>query len=211
MLEIFKGLLFHHNKKYFLYRFGTGTKELFFLYICFVIQSTFKMENHSQKIAGRVKLLLTLFIAGLVLSGLSAIPIVWQLDIALEFLDERSFDTELVNWLKLAKDGVTKTNDHYPFIAYGTDWLAFAHFMIAIVFIGPLRDPVRNIWVIQFGLIACAAVFPMALIAGHIRGIPVFHQIIDCLFGLFGGILLGYCYKKIKTLEQLRLKINQIP
>jgi hypothetical protein len=185
--------------------------KCFFCIFTLYYKVLLNMENNDQKIARRVKLLLTLFIAGLVVSGLSAIPIEWQLDILLEFLEERSFAAELVNWLKLAKDGVTKTNDHYPFIAYGTDWLAFAHFMIAIVFIGPWRDPLRNIWVIQFGLIACAAVFPMALIAGHIRGIPVFHQIIDCLFGLFGGILLGYCYKKIKILEQLRLKINQIP
>ena len=29
-------------------------------------------------------------------------------------------------------------------IAYGTDWLAFAHITIAVAFLGPLKDPVRN-------------------------------------------------------------------
>jgi hypothetical protein len=29
----------------------------------------------------------------------------------------------------------------YPFLAYGTDWLAFAHIVIAVFFIGPLVKP----------------------------------------------------------------------
>jgi hypothetical protein len=33
--------------------------------------------------------------------------------------------------------------------------IAFAHLAIAIAFIGPYIDPVRNKWVITFGLIAC--------------------------------------------------------
>ncbi|SCF41963.1 hypothetical protein [Micromonospora mirobrigensis] len=32
---------------------------------------------------------------------------------------------------------------------YGTDWLAFAHLVLAVAFWGPLRDPVRNVWVVQ--------------------------------------------------------------
>lgn len=54
-------------------------------------------------------------------------------------------------------DGVLRAmNAHYPFLAYGTDWLAFAHLVITVAFIGPYLDPVRNKWVIAFGLIACA-------------------------------------------------------
>jgi hypothetical protein len=41
------------------------------------------------------------------------------------------------------------------------------------LFIGPYLDPVRNKWVVTFGLIACAGVIPLALIADHIRGIPL--------------------------------------
>jgi hypothetical protein len=47
-------------------------------------------------------------------------------------------------------------------------------------------NPIRDAWVIDFGIAACAAVFPMALVAGNIRGIPFFWQLIDCSFGLFG-------------------------
>ena len=57
-------------------------------------------------------------------------------------------------------------NAQYPFLLYGYDWLAFAHFVLAILFIGPYRDPVKNIWIIEFGLIACILVIPFALVAG---------------------------------------------
>ncbi len=59
-------------------------------------------------------------------------------------------------------------------------------------------DPLRRIrfWlavfiiglvVITFGLIACAGMLPLALIAGHIRGIPLAWRLIDCSFGIFGS------------------------
>ena len=60
-----------------------------------------------------------------------------------------------------------------PFLGYGTDWLAFGHFVIAIVFIGPLRDPVKTVWVVEFGMIACVLVVPFALVMGGVRGIPL--------------------------------------
>ena len=89
-------------------------------------------------------------------------------------------------------------------MSYGTDWLAFAHVVISVAFIGPLRDPVKNIWVIQFGMISCFMVFPLAFIAGPIRGIPLYWQLIDCSFGVFGFALLYYCYKNILKLERVQ-------
>ena len=68
----------------------------------------------------------------------------------------------------------------------GFDWLAFAHVVIAILFIGVLRDPVRNIWVVEFGMIACILILPFAFVMGHERGIPLWWQLIDCSFGVFG-------------------------
>jgi len=46
-------------------------------------------------------------------------------------------------------------------------------------------------------------IFPMALIAGHILGIPFFWQLIDCSFGMAGLIPLSYCYHEIEQLEEL--------
>jgi hypothetical protein len=82
-----------------------------------------------------------------------------------------------------------------------TTGLLFAHFVLAILFIGPYREPVQNIWVIEFGLIACGLVIPYALIAGHFRGIPIGWRLIDCAFGLFGFALLWIIYTAIKSLQ----------
>lgn len=95
--------------------------------------------------------------------------------------------------------GVHVTNENFPFIFYGTDWLAFAHLVIAMVFIGVLRDPVRNIWITEWSMITSLAIIPLATIAGPVRGIPFFHQLIDCSFAV-AGFTLGFIIRK-KTLE----------
>ena len=89
----------------------------------------------------------------------------------------------------------------YPFLFYGTDWLAFSHLTIAVAFYGPIKDPVRNKWVIQFGMIACLMVFPLALICGPLRGIPVYWQLIDCSFGAVGIIPLWLAYREVERIE----------
>jgi len=109
----------------------------------------------------------------------------------------------LYHWLQVVYNAVRDTNAQYPFMAYGYDWLAFAHLVIALVFIGVLRDPVRNIWIMEFAMLACLAVFPLAFICGAIRGIPVYWRLIDCSFGIIGLIPLTICYRKIRLLQQL--------
>ncbi len=75
--------------------------------------------------------------------------------------------------------------------------------MLALVFVGPLRDPVRNVWVVEFGLWACAGILPLAFIAGAIRGIPFYWQLIDCSFAVGGAALLWPCRRLIQKLEKL--------
>jgi hypothetical protein len=91
----------------------------------------------------------------------------------------------------------------YPFIFYGTDWLAFAHVVIAVAFWGPLRDPIKNIWVVEFGMIACVMVIPLAMIFGPIRGIPFFWRLADCSFGVFGIIPLWLVRNDIRRIIAL--------
>lgn len=158
-------------------------------------------SNHREQLRQQINLLLTLFIIGLVLSGITAFPIKTQLDVAHRFIQQWHGQNDLSRWLEKVYQGVSDTDSKYPFMAYGTDWLAFAHLVIAVAFIGPLRDPVRNIWVVQFGMIACISVFPLALIAGEVRGIPWFWRVIDCSFGAAGGLLLWICYRKINRLK----------
>lgn len=158
--------------------------------------------DKTQKIKKRIRRILIFFIVALVLSGVTAFPIETQLDI----LDENiaGFPGHFQTWINTVYLAVKSTNDNYPYLSYGTDWLAFAHLVIAIAFFGPLKDPVRNIWVVQFGMIACVMVFPLALIAGPIRGIPFYWQLIDCSFGVFGFAVLYWCYRNILELEKLQ-------
>ena len=107
----------------------------------------------------------------------------------------------MATWISLLHEGILYANRNFPFVFYGTDWLAFAHIVIAISLIGPLRNPVRNIWVIEFAMIACVLVIPTALIFGPIRGIPVYWRIIDCSFGVFGLIPLWIVRRDIQSLD----------
>lgn len=161
------------------------------------------MEQVEKEILGkRIRTVTIVFIVGLVLSGLTAFPIETQLDFVAKYIS--LFPKFIQFWFFKIYQGVKQTNSEYPFLAYGTDWLAFAHLVIAVVFIGPLKDPVRNKWVYQFGMIACVMVFPLAFICGPIRGIPFFWTLIDCSFGLFGFIPLYVCYKWTVRLEQFQ-------
>src|SRR5882724_7629169 len=132
--------------------------------------------NRVEILAKRVHVLLLIFIAGLVVSGATALPLEMELKILTQWI---SGQDGLARWLLRVRNALVETNAKYPFIAYGTDWLAFAHFVIGILFIGPLRDPVKNIWVIEFGMIACVLVVPFALVMGGIRGIPFGWRLID--------------------------------
>jgi hypothetical protein len=140
------------------------------------------------------------FMIVLFLSGLTAIP----LERELAFLSRCFSPTNMIGaWIEKVYLGIVHTNKEYPFLAYGYDWLAFAHFVLAILFIGPLKDPVRNKWVIEFGMIACVLIIPFAFIAGHFRGIPVGWRLIDCAFGVIGLIPLSICLSKIIQIEKV--------
>jgi hypothetical protein len=155
----------------------------------------------------RIRIWLVLFIIGLVLSGLTAFPLERETGLLDRIFQvapapPSSGEPALHTWLRRVHDAIAQTNTNYPFMAYGTDWLAFAHLAIAVAFLGPLRDPVRNKWVLVFGVIACAGVIPLALIAGPIRGIPFYWRLIDCSFGILGVIPLLICLRYVRQIEQ---------
>jgi hypothetical protein len=155
----------------------------------------------------RIRLLTRFFIIGLVLSGATAIPLQWELDTTANILgtsDSMSGqDTAgLTKWIPKVRDAWRDTNAKYPFVAYGTDWLAFGHFVIAIAFVGALRDPVRNIWLFQFGMIACVLLVPYAFVFGGLRGIPIPWQLIDCSFGVLGFIPMWFCQRSAAELAR---------
>ena len=87
----------------------------------------------------QVRTRVILIIIGLVFSGLTAFPIEWELNYAYEWVATWKQHTAFSRWIELVFRGVHNTNVAYPFIAYGSDWLGFAHLVIAIAFWGLLR------------------------------------------------------------------------
>jgi hypothetical protein len=153
-----------------------------------------------------IRIWLTVVIVGLFLSGVTAFPL--QRETALLVRAAASLNLNihapaLNAWLVRVASALADTNTRYPFLAYGTDWLAFAHLVIAAAFLGPWLDPVRNKWVITWGFLCCAGVLPLALIAGPLRGIPVYWRLIDCSFGVFCCLALLILRRRIVQLEAL--------
>jgi hypothetical protein len=154
-------------------------------------------QNHRLK---RLKTLTWLFIIGLFISGATALPLRTELDAFAKFLS--GSNSGFAFWIRKVSDALDHTDAAYPFLAYGTDWLAFGHFVIALAFVGALRDPVRNRWLYLFGMISCVLVIPYAMICGGVRGIPIYWRLIDCSFGVFGFIPLWFCWQWTGELEK---------
>ncbi|MEU1479310.1 hypothetical protein ACFYZ8_09690 [Streptomyces sp. NPDC001668] len=160
------------------------------------------MSDRAAQLRG-IRAWLVFFVVCLVLSGATAFPLVHELRWAEDALRHLPAPDALTDWITRVRRGLETADSDYPFLLYGTDWLAFAHLVIAVAFHGPYRDPVRNIWVVEFAMIACAGIIPLALICGPIRGIPFWWSVIDMAFGVFGVLPLYVVRRKIKRLEAL--------
>lgn len=145
----------------------------------------------------RIRTLLISFIILLVLSGITAFPLRTEMQFLIHH--QHAFPQHLAQWFNTVNDAIVQTPD---IVLYGTDWLAFAHLIIALFFVPVYIHPVKHKANILVGMAACLAVFPLAFICGSIRGIPFFHQLIDCCFGVGGLLLLFMLYKKIERLEK---------
>lgn len=155
----------------------------------------------------RIRLCIAVVIVGLFLSGVTAFPLETEVRWGCQLLGvsegpPAAGASGALAWLGRVREGLEQTNRHYPFLAYGTDWLAFAHLALAVLFVGPYRDPVRNAWVIDFGQIACGGVVALAMIAGPVRGIPFGWRCIDSSFGVLAAIPLWVARRDIIVMVQ---------
>lgn len=165
-------------------------------------------SQDEKRLISKIRILVILFVVALAVSGITAFPLETEMKIAFQILGispDTSPDSYegLAHWIAKVGSALTNTNREYPFLAYGYDWLAFAHLVIAIFFIGVYRKPIRNIWVVHSSMIACIGVIPLAFICGAIRDIPFYWQLVDCSFGVFGIIPLYILHTYIKKLEKL--------
>jgi len=154
----------------------------------------------------RYRLSLGVFIVGLILSGLTAFPLLTELRLVASVLGianpaDYAQLTGLQHWIARVLFALEQNARDFPFLAYGTDWLAFGHLCIAVFFIRPWFKPLESDWVLKCGLVCCAAVIPTALIAGQVRDIPFYWRLIDASFGLLGAIPLLYCLSLIRRMR----------
>ena len=156
------------------------------------------LRNETNLLA-RIRVVTVLFIIGMVLSGATAIPLLTEIDWLAKLTGARETLTATAGtpawafWLCKVQDAIHLAAEKSFFLFYGTDWLAFGHFVIALAFVGALRDPIRNKWLFTWGMLACVLLIPYALVFGGIRGIPIWWRFIDCSFGVIGFIPLWLC------------------
>jgi hypothetical protein len=163
----------------------------------------------------RCRFITGLFIVGLVLSGITAFPLLHELEMLAKWVGVPATGTPesatgLQWWFGTIRDGLRVVHREYPWLPYGTDWLAFGHIVIALFFVGPWMNPVANAWVFKVGLVACLGVIPVALICGPIRGIPFYWQMIDCSFGVIGAIPLLYCLSLTKRMKRMNVTATSV-
>ena len=154
----------------------------------------------------RARILLIGFAIGVVISGATAFPLLQELKAFAHLIGANSPDQGgFPGWIARVRDALEDTDAKYPFLAYGYDWLAFGHLVIAAAFYGPIRDPARHLYTVRWGMFCCLASIPIALICGPLRGIPFWWQMIDCSFGLVGMIPLLLVQRDIRELQTLPL------
>jgi hypothetical protein len=152
-----------------------------------------------KQLRGRIKAAIIITMIGLLFNGMSSVPLRSELDILLSHPNR--LPQFLLDWWTYVRQGVYETSEKYEFMRYGFDWLAFAHLMIAIAFIGPLRDPVKNQWVVKWGMIVAACGIVMAFGWERMRGIPVWWSFIDAGISYAAFVVLWLCNRWIGRLK----------
>ncbi|WP_431951818.1 hypothetical protein [Actinacidiphila sp. bgisy167] len=154
------------------------------------------MEDR-RSLEQRIRAWLVVFVVGLVLSGVTAFPLAQEV----RWVDGWGLPGAVGDWMSRVREALDTTDATYPFLFYGTDWLAFAHLVIAVAFYGVWRDPVRNVWVVEWAMIACVGIVPLAAICIPLRGLPLWWMPVDMAFGVFGMVPLLALRRLIKRLE----------
>ncbi len=144
--------------------------------------------------------------AGLLLKGVLTFALILQSHAFLSVLARSAHfgaGTPLFDWINHVHLTLAATGGTAPFLAYSTDSLALAYILFGILFLGPYRDPVRNEWIINFGLLGCVGIFLLAVIAGPLRNIPVFWRWINTSFALACALPLLLCRHYLKLLKHI--------
>jgi len=146
--------------------------------------------------------MLGIIVFGLLVSGITVWPAVPELKMGVRVLwGEAEPAGVLHRFVLRAIEGLESVEAEYPFMLYAHDWLAFAHIVLAILFAGAIRDPVRNIWIVQCGLIMCALVPVLAGICIALRGLPPVWFWMDFAFAPAAALPLWIALRDIRRAE----------
>ena len=121
----------------------------------------------------KFRLTIAFVILGLIASGITAFPLLFELNVLSSLFTGGAADLSPENysgatfWILKVREGLDATYANYPFIGYGTDWLAFGHIVIALFFVLPFLDPFRYRGVLHVGVVSCILVVPLALTSGR--------------------------------------------
>ncbi|MEK7449175.1 MAG: hypothetical protein AAB019_06795 [Planctomycetota bacterium] len=154
----------------------------------------------------QISVILIVFTALFLLSGLTVFPVEWEVKTVIKILwgDAPVGDgllSPIHKKMVEIRDSLPVLREQYHFIFYGLDWLGFGFIVMSILFIGVIRNPIKNKWIIQFALISCILVIPFAAIFAPLRGMPWQWILIDSSFGIFGAIPLLIILRSIRKLE----------
>jgi len=139
---------------------------------------------------------------GLFLSGVTIWPWHWELTVLIGVLQSVSAPQELIVLLQEILSDMSRLRSEESFVLYVADWLAFAHLVLTALFVMAMRDPVRNIMVVRFGILCCLTVPILAITCVPLRGIPLFWIAVDSSFA-FAAIPLWVALRDLKRAEAL--------
>jgi len=139
---------------------------------------------------------------GLLISGITVWPAIPELKFGLIVLEKIGLaHSELAQFTETILLSLQHIESEHPHILYGYDWLAFAHIVLAILFWGAARDPLRNKWIVECGLIMCALIPLLALICIPYREIPWWWFFMDFAFAPAAALPLWTALTDIRTIE----------
>jgi hypothetical protein len=162
---------------------------------------------NEQKTLKKIRIYLILFLLAFLFSLHTVVFIETDAELLAKYVGHDTFMEELCPsisaWIEHLNLAVSETYSSYPFFAYCMDYLVYASVVLAIFLLGAIKDPVKNVWVVQVFMVACCLAFILPFIVGPLRDIPVFWRCIDSSCGLIGLLFFLLAYRLIRKLEAL--------
>jgi hypothetical protein len=163
--------------------------------------------TEQKKVLRKIRVYLVIFFLGILFSLHTVMFVEVETAFFVKHFGQGTLTAEKLpffsEWIENLHLSISETYKTYPVMAYCMDWLTYACVVFAMFIIGPIKDPIKNIWVIQVYMLGCILGMLLPFIVGPMREIPIFWRFLDGSFGLMGFIILLIPYRLIKKLETI--------